>query len=765
MRQFVLNDDKTPLVERAETVLDGLNPSQRAAAETVDGPVMIVAGAGSGKTRTLTYRIAYLLATGKARPQQILALTFTNKAAREMVERIRALVGDELASGLWMGTFHSIFSRILRREGPRLGFTSDYSIYDTEDTERVIKVLSRNYSVDERQFTPRAIRSRISKAKNDLVTPEDFARTASSLFEEKVALLFRPYQDELRRSNAMDFDDLLLNPIRLFEEHPDVLERYQARWQYIHIDEYQDTNRAQYVVTRQLAAAHGNLCVVGDDAQSIYAFRGADIRNILNFEQDQQDVKLVRLEQNYRSTKRILQLADSVIKHNRGQIEKTLWTDNPVGEHIVVIEALSEKDEAQKIQQIVRDLHLRSSYTFGDFAVLYRTNAQSRSLEDALRRASIPYEIIGGVNFYQRREIKDALAYLRVVVNPKDNESLRRVINYPTRGIGNRTIEAVNEFAAREDVSLWEAVTRVEEIDLSTRAKSAVTVFKELIERHAKDAASKPADEVARALIQETGILTNLRDENTIEGLARWENVQELISAIAEFVASGSDNQTLSGFLQEVSLITNVDTARDSDQQVKLMTLHSSKGLEFPVVCIAGLEEGLFPLQASTMDPADLEEERRLLYVGITRAKEHLFLSSARSRFRFGQSQSSGPSRFLEEMDTSVLRSETGRDYNDSPAYAHLPHRRQFTRREPAGTHPRYADSFDEESDEDGVVERDPTPPDAIVAGMRVEHQLFGSGKVLTVEGAGDQARATVFFKRAGQKKLVLKFAKLKQII
>ncbi|MGA7307294.1 MAG: UvrD-helicase domain-containing protein, partial [Rhodothermales bacterium] len=319
MRQFVLNDDKTPLVERAETVLDGLNPSQRAAAETVDGPVMIVAGAGSGKTRTLTYRIAYLLATGKARPQQVLALTFTNKAAREMVERIRALVGDELASGLWMGTFHSIFSRILRREGPRLGFTSDYSIYDTEDTERVIKVLSRNYGVDERQFTPRAIRSRISKAKNDLVTPEDFARTASSLFEEKVALLFRPYQDELRRSNAMDFDDLLLNPIRLFEEHPDVLERYQTRWQYIHIDEYQDTNRAQYVVTQQLAAAHGNLCVVGDDAQSIYAFRGADIRNILNFEKDQQNVKLVRLEQNYRSTKRILQLADSVIKHNRGQ--------------------------------------------------------------------------------------------------------------------------------------------------------------------------------------------------------------------------------------------------------------------------------------------------------------------------------------------------------------------------------------------------------------------------------------------------------------
>ena len=475
MRQFVLTDDKNHLVDRAETVLDGLNPPQRAAAESVDGPVMIVAGAGSGKTRTLTYRIAYLLASGRARPDQILALTFTNRAAREMVHRIRSLVGDELARGLWMGTFHSIFSRILRREGKHIGFTSDYSIYDTEDTERVVKLLMRHYNIDERQFTPRAVRSRISKAKNDLVYPDAFARTASGLFEEKVATVYRPYQDELRRSNAMDFDDLLLNPIRLFDEHPDILEKYQTRWQYIHIDEYQDTNRAQYVVTRQLAAAHGNLCVVGDDAQSIYAFRGADIRNILNFEKDQENVQTVRLEQNYRSTKRILQLADSVIKHNHGQIEKTLWTDNPEGDHIVVIEALSEKDEAQKLQQTIRDLHLRSSFSYGDFAILYRTNAQSRSLEDALRRASIPYEIIGGVNFYQRREIKDALAYLRLVVNPKDNESLRRIINYPARGIGDKTLQAVIDFAAANGISLWEAVVRTDEIDLPSRARSTIT--------------------------------------------------------------------------------------------------------------------------------------------------------------------------------------------------------------------------------------------------------------------------------------------------
>ena len=767
MRQFVLTDDKNPLVDRAETVLDGLNPPQRAAAETVDGPVMIVAGAGSGKTRTLTYRIAYLLASGRARPDQILALTFTNKAAREMVDRIRSLVGDELASGLWMGTFHSIFSRILRREGKHIGFTSDYSIYDTEDTERVIKLLMRHYNIDERQFTPRAVRSRISKAKNDLVYPDAFAGTASGLFEEKVATVYRPYQDELRRSNAMDFDDLLLNPIRLFDEHPDVLEKYQTRWQYIHIDEYQDTNRAQYVVTRQLAAAHGNLCVVGDDAQSIYAFRGADIRNILNFEKDQKNVQTVRLEQNYRSTKRILQLADSVIKHNHGQIEKTLWTDNPVGDHIVVIEALSEKDEAQKLQQTIRDLHLRSSFSYGDFAILYRTNAQSRSLEDALRRASIPYEIIGGVNFYQRREIKDALAYLRLVVNPKDNESLRRIINYPARGIGDKTLQVIIGFAAANGISLWEAVARTDEIDLPSRARSVVTAFKELIERHAENAETKAADDVARALIQETGILTNLRDENTIEGLARWENVQELISAIAEFVSNEAENPTLSGFLQEVSLITNVDTAKDSDQQVKLMTLHSSKGLEFPVVCIAGLEEGLFPLQGSAMDPADVEEERRLLYVGITRAKQYLFLSSARSRFRFGQSQSSVPSRFLEEMDSTVLHSETGRDFHDASTYGHLPHRRQFAYRENARRYRQPIDDFDDARDQldelDDVASD--TPAEQIVVGMRVKHELFGSGKVLAIEGKGDQARATVFFNRVGQKKLVLKFARLKQIV
>jgi DNA helicase-2/ATP-dependent DNA helicase PcrA len=502
--------------------------------------------------------------------------------------------------------------------------------------------------------------------------------------------------------------------------------------------------------------------VVGDDAQSIYAFRGADITNILNFERDYEQTKLIRLEQNYRSTRKILKLADSVIKHNTRQIEKTLWTDNPEGEPVMVVEALSEKDEAQKIQRIVRDLQLRKGYSYGDFAVLYRTNAQSRSLEDALRRAGIPYEIIGGINFYQRKEIKDALAYLRLVVNPRDNESIRRVINYPTRGIGQKTLDRLMDAARSGDGSLWTAIKQIEQLGLSARATKAVASFRDLVQRYGSMREEAAADELARALIKETGILTDLRDENTIESLARWENVQELISAIAEFTANSEDGATLSAFLQEVSLVTTVDMADDGENQVKLMTLHSSKGLEFPVVCIAGLEEGLFPLQNATADPAELEEERRLLYVGITRAREHLFLSMARSRFRYGQAHPAIPSRFVEEMDPSVLQTETGRPYGAEVFYEDFdrPEQGAVTYLRPARKNVS-AIAFTEPVDAAARVASDPT---SIVTGSRVEHQLFGAGKVIAIEGSGDQARATVFFKRVGQKKLVLKFAKLKLI-
>jgi len=761
--------------EAAQAILQGLNPAQQQAVEATDGPVMIIAGPGSGKTRTLTHRIAYLLATGKARAYQVMALTFTNKAAREMTERVHRLVGADAARGMWMGTFHAAFARLLRREGDRLGFTSDFSIYDTDDTERLLRGLMDRYHVDAKQFNVRAMRSLISSAKNQMVTPEAYARIAATPPQEKVALLFRPYQDALRRANAMDFDDLLLHPIELFEREPEILQKYQQRWAYLHIDEYQDTNHAQYILAKMLAARHKNLCVVGDDAQSIYAFRGADITNILSFQRDYPGAVVVRLEQNYRSTQKILRLADSIIQHNKDQLDKALWTENREGDHVVLMEALSEKDEAQKVERTIRDLHLRAGYPYRDFAVLYRTNAQSRSLEEALRRGDVPYRVIGGVSFYQRKEIKDALAYLRLLVNPNDVASLRRVINYPVRGIGLKTQEAIFDLARRESLAPWQAVERVEQVGLSPRAQQAVEAFRFLIARHAAKAAHHHADEVARGLVQETGILQDLRKDNTPEGLMRWENVQELLNAIAEFTVNAGEDRTLSTFLQEVTLLTDADAEATDDNRVTLMTLHASKGLEFPVVFVVGLEEGLFPLAQAAQDPKELEEERRLFYVGATRAQDHLYLGHARSRYRYGEQMACIPSRFLDEVDAAVIRTEAGDGYR--------PHRDRFQ------APPQGASSYDgvdphyyrrslrgEGAKTTGAPpRRDTAAPGErrvvydegtteIVPGVRVEHPLFGEGKVISMEGRGEQAKVVVFFKEAGQKKLVLKFARLRRI-
>ena len=775
MRQFHLEaDDLDTENEEAAQILQGLNPDQQQAVQATDGPVLIIAGPGSGKTRALTHRIAYLLATGKARSYQILALTFTNKAAREMKERVHKLVGAEAARGMWMGTFHSMFARLLRVEGEHLGFTSDFSIYDTDDTERLLRSLMERHHIDAKQFSPRSLRSLISSAKNQMVSPEAYTRVAATLAQEKAALIFGPYQQALRRANAIDFDDLLLHPIKLFEKEPEILKKYQGRWTHVHIDEYQDTNRAQYTLAKLLAAQHKNICVVGDDAQSIYAFRGADIGNILSFQRDYPNASVVRLERNYRSTKNILRLADSIIKHNKDQLEKELWTENHEGDHVVLMEALSEKDEAQKAERAIRDLHARSGHPYRDFAILYRTNAQSRSLEEALRRGGIPYRVIAGVSFYQRKEIKDALAYLRLLVNPNDVASLRRVINYPTRGIGLKTQEQIFGYAQREMLGPWQAVERIEQVGLSARAQNAVAGFRFLIAKHASKAASHPADEVARALIQETGILQDLRKENTPEGLMRWENVQELINAIAEFSEGAGEEGTLSGFLQDVSLLTDADTENKDTNRVTLMTLHASKGLEFPVVFIAGLEEGLFPLSMATQDRKELEEERRLFYVGATRAKERLYISHARTRYRYGEQMACIPSRFLDEVDPEVIRTEAGVSYQTRPnrfqapsrntaSYDHVdPHyyrnplsasskRKQTAPRrsapEPGGRRVVY---------DEGAAE--------IVPGIRVEHPIFGEGKVIAMEGRGEQTKAIVFFQEVGQKKLMLKFAKLRRI-
>jgi DNA helicase-2/ATP-dependent DNA helicase PcrA len=786
MRTYKLFDAPPPADEPvAETdtaptdILDGLNPVQREAAATTEGPVLIVAGPGSGKTRTLTHRIAYLLAAKKAWPSQVLALTFTNKAAREMRDRVHRLVGAEEAKGIWMGTFHSVFARILRREAERLGYSRDFSIYDTGDSENIIKAQLARYGVDPKRYTPRSVRHRISGAKNQLVSPEEYQRLAADPFEEAVAKVYGPYNDALRRANALDFDDLLIKPIELFQRFPDVLADYRKRWKYLHIDEYQDTNRAQYQLAKLLAAEHQNLCVVGDDAQSIYAFRGADITNILSFQKDYPDAKTIRLEQNYRSTQKILKLADAIIKRNADQLDKDLWTDNAEGEHVILMEALSEKDEAQKIERRIRDLHVRHGVPHREVAVLYRTNAQSRSIEDALRRGGIPYRIVGGLSFYARKEIKDALAYLRLVVNPNDQASVRRVINYPTRGIGAKTMERIEMFAAEQRLTLWQALERAEDAGVGSRAANAIGEFTFLISRYASKANTGAADEIARELLAESGLLANLREENTVESLARWENVQELISAVAEFTGAHGNAEhtpTLSEFLQQVQLVTDADAFESDENRVTLMTLHGSKGLEFKVVFVTGLEEGLFPLAAAAQDPKELEEERRLFYVGVTRAEELLFLSYARSRYRFGEQQTGIRSRFLDEVDLDdVIRTETGRAFTGKkdrfsvgrggtgsfddvdPHYyrQNLRDKPQRTRRtqraQPAppseGRHIVY---------DEGEAE--------IVPGVRVFHQTFGEGKVLAVEGRGDRAAATVFFKAVGQKKLKLKFARLQVV-
>ena len=778
MRQFRLEFDSPSSSsspgEEATQILNGLNSVQQQAASTTEGPLMIVAGPGSGKTRTLTHRIAYLIATRRAWPNQILALTFTNKAAREMKERIEQLVGEEQARGMWMGTFHSTFARMMRVEAEALGYTRDFSIYDVDDGERVIKNVMKQLNIDAKQFSPRSIRNLISSAKNQMVEPEQYKRMVGSAAQEQASRVYGRYEDILRKANAMDFDDLLVKPIELFSKHKEVLEKYQQRWKYIHIDEYQDTNHAQYRLTKLLASAHKNICVVGDDAQSIYAFRGADIANILSFRQDYPKANTIRLEQSYRSTKRILKLADSIIGHNKDQLEKSLWTENEEGEEILLIESISEKDEAQKVERRIRDIEVRTSYRYEDFAILYRTNAQSRSFEDALRRSNIPYRVIGGMSFYQRREIKDVLAYLRLLVNPNDIASLRRVINYPTRGIGSKTQEQLFNYVQQSGRPLWDAMQSLDQVGLTSRSQNLVGKFVAMIEQYRSQLDARPADELTRELVTDAGIFADLRDEGTQEGLVRWENVQELINAIAEFRTQEGTDGALSTFLQQVSLFTDQDEDKGSGERVTLMTLHASKGLEFAVVFIAGLEEGLFPLSRAAQERKDLEEERRLFYVGVTRAKSHLFLSNARSRFRFGEHSASVRSRFLEEIDPSVLRMEAGGSFKQKKDRFKLKEGRTIsyddldpnyyresltqskkkrktitqTTREPEGRHVVY------EEGEGGQI----------VPGAVVEHDKFGQGKVLSMEGQGMNAKAVVYFKDIGQKKLALRFANLRLV-
>jgi len=736
--------------------LEDLNTVQQEAVKAANGPVMIIAGAGSGKTRVLTYRIAYLIECGVP-PHQILALTFTNKAANEMKARIIKLVGEK-ANDLWMGTFHSVFARILRREAEALDYSRSFTIYDAEDSLQLIRRVMERLNLSKDQFNPSAVRAKISNAKNQLILSDQYAEMARELFDEKAALIYAEYQKQLLKNNSMDFDDLIVNPIHLFQKKPDRLERYQYRFKFILVDEFQDTNRAQYVVTKQLSARQRNICVVGDDAQSIYSFRGADIQNILSFEKDYPDCQSFRLEQNYRSTKTILAAADKLIHCNREQIHKTLWTSNDQGETISLLECSDDRDEGRTIVEAVQEEIVQKKLDLKDFAILYRTNAQSRALEDAFRRSGIPYTIVGGVRFYERKEIKDILAYLRLIVNMRDEESLNRIINYPPRGIGETSLGRLQSFAIAQGLGMFEAMRKLESVsDLPERSKRALTDFVRFIDKHSKMRSEVSLSEFVRSLVDELGVLKIFKEERSSESMARWENVQELLSAISEF-ADEHEEGTLEQFLEEVSLVSDIDSYEGTRNVITLMTLHSSKGLEFPVIIISGIEEGLLPFYSSVIEDAELEEERRLFYVGITRAKRKLYLSYARMRYRFGEPAYLNQSRFLSEIETENV---SKRQSKPVPEFVNgrlngIHRMRDRTGQESAldtsEYHKDYLPDYESESQESVDLRQ----------GTLVRHELFGRGKVVAISGKGDARKAVVNFDDHGLKSLMVKFARLR---
>ncbi len=737
--------------------LSDLNKVQQEAVKALNGPVMIIAGAGSGKTRVLTYRVAHLMSCGVP-PHQILALTFTNKAASEMKERIIRLVGKK-ALDVWMGTFHSMFARILRKEAEHLDFTRSFTIYDSDDSLSALRRCMDVLNLSSQQIPVQAVRARISSAKNQLIGPAEYANAAKDILDEKIGLLFAEYIKLLHRSNAMDFDDLLIKPIELFRRRPEILKKYHHRFRFLLVDEFQDTNRAQYEVIKLLADDHRNICVVGDDAQSIYAFRGADIRNILDFSRDYSECKTFRLEQNYRSTKSILSAADRLIKFNVDQLEKDLWTDNHTGEKPRLMECADDRDEGHQILNALQAEIAADQRALKDFAILYRTNAQSRSLEDVFRRNGIPYVIVGGIRFYERKEIKDVLAYLRLIVNQRDDESLIRCINYPQRGIGDTSLERLQGFAREKNLSLYEACGRAIEIDsMQDRTRKSIAQFFHLVKKYIALRQKISFSELSRSMVDELGILRTYKDEGTTESMGRWENVQELLSAITEFSDEHPDG-TLEAFLEEVSLVSDIDTWDDSRNAVTLMTLHSSKGLEFPVVFIAGVEEGLLPFYTNVIDRPALEEERRLMYVGITRAQSKLFLSMAQMRYRFGESAFASPSRFLSEIgddQVEVVHSRTFRPATAefAPRSGPSPRRSMMERKAERAEQHFTDESPDYENESQETFE--------IKQGAHVQHEMFGKGKVIRVTGKGEAMKVVVDFDEFGVKNLLVRFARLR---
>jgi DNA helicase-2/ATP-dependent DNA helicase PcrA len=758
-------------MDKVKDLLKELNTEQREAVVNFQGPSLIIAGAGSGKTRVLTYRIAHML-SGGVHPASVLALTFTNKAAAEMKSRIASLVGPDAARKLWMGTFHSIFARILRVESAALSYPSDYTIYDTTDSKNLLKTIMKEMNLDEKIYKPSEVLGRISNAKNNLVTPEAYAASTEIATRDNnnrrpmMAVIYNRYASRCKKAGAMDFDDLLLNTNILFRDHPAILQKYQNAFRYILVDEYQDTNYSQYLIIRKLAQNHNNVCVVGDDAQSIYSFRGARIENILNFKRDYPEVSIYKLERNYRSTKNIVNAANSIIANNKDQIHKKVYSENQEGEKIKVIEARADNDEGFLIANLIKDMLFAGQYQYKDFAILYRTNAQSRIFEESLRKMNIPYKIYGGVSFFQRKEIKDILAYFKLVVNPSDDEAFKRVINYPLRGIGKTTILKIEEVAVAGNITMWSVIENAGLMQTSFNKGVILKIqaFASIIKDFRGKMEQMEAFDLAYTMLTSLGILKELRDDKTPEGISRYENAEALLNGIREFTESIEEGASkgLPDYLQTVTLLTDADTEKAEDHnKVTLMTIHSAKGLEFKHVCIVGVEEELFPSHMSVNNPKELEEERRLFYVAVTRAEESVSLSFANSRYKWGILGYCNPSRFISEISEEYLEFPMA----FAPNKSNSSNRNVFEEEVPvrAASNPNNQGYMKErrllriskQADNNPLESSDPSQ---IHVGTKVEHQRFGIGMVTELEGD----KATVDFSLHGKKQLLLKFAKLK---
>lgn len=794
-----------------ENYLETFNPPQRAAVEYCEGPSLVIAGAGSGKTRVLTYKIAYLMEHGY-QPWSILALTFTNKAAGEMKDRIAKIVGVDYARMLWMGTFHSIFLRILRQEHEKIGFSSNFTIYDAADSKSLVKSIIKEMELDDKTYKPGTVQGIISNAKNQLVTAEQYASNPANRQSDArhnmaaLGQIFLRYCNRCKQSDAMDFDDILLYTYLLFEKHPDVLAKWEQRFRYVLVDEYQDTNFAQHRIVWQLTRQHQHVCVVGDDAQSIYSFRGANIDNILTFQKIYESARLFKLERNYRSTQNIVEAANSLIKKNSRQIQKDIFSENDRGEKLHVMDTHSDIEEAKMVVNAIRGIKRKEGCEYSDFAILYRTNAQSRVFEDTMRKESLPYRIYGGLSFYQRKEIKDVIAYFRLAVNPNDEEAFKRVINYPARGIGQTTVTKILSAATEHEVSLWTVINSPKQYELGVNKGTLMKIaaFREMIASFIENAQKMPANQVGTMIVKQSGIIADIYQDTTPENLSRQENVEELVNGMQDFcdmrMEEGNENISLSDYLSEVSLMSDVDSDKDDDEhKITLMTIHSAKGLEFGTVFVVGLEEGLFPSDMVSGNPREMEEERRLFYVAITRAKTHCYLSYAQCRFRYGQMEFSAPSRFLKDIDPKYLdrqqsmfstrrsmddevelpwqrkrslfgeRQETPRPFRPTvPSAKPFPSASPFFSARPVpstGTTTTTARPLSSVSQTTSFPQGTSSHAGGgLKEGAYILHNRFGRGKVLKVEGTGDNTKATVQFENVGTKQLLLKFAKFEVI-